>query len=139
MKIRKFQEKDSKQVINLIVNSLFDIFKVKPLKYELDSGLFGKGGVLYVAENKGEIVGSAGIRKYFGDIAKIKSMYINKKYRGSGLSQKLFNRLEFFARNFGYKKIILSTTPQMKAAIKFYEKNGFQKYKFNKSKNMLFF
>ena len=139
MLIRKFEDKDRKQVTNLIGKILYEIFKVKPKRVELDKGLFKKEGILYVVENKGKIIGTAGIRKHRGKAARLKKMYIENSYRRIGLSQKLYNRLQSFAKKKRYQKIMLSTTPQMKAAIKFYEKQGFVEYRANKRTNQIFF
>ncbi len=139
MLIRKFDKEDKKQVLALIGKILFEIFRVKPKKLELDKGLFKKDAILYVAEDTGKIIGTIGIKKYKKDIARLKKMYLEKFYRGKGVSQKLFEKAQAFAKKSGYKKIILSTTPQMKGAIKFYEKNGFIKYRVNKRKNQIFF
>lgn len=139
MIIRKFDENDKKQVLALIEKVLYELFKVKPKKIEFDKGLFKKNGILYVAEDKGKIVGIVGIKKHKGGIARLKKMYIEKSYRGTGLSQKLYNKAQSFAESKEYNKIILSTTQQMKAAIRFYEKNGFVKYRINKRTNQIFF
>ena len=139
MIIRKFKEKDRTQLLKLVGRILYEIFKVKPKKVELDKGFFKKGGVLYVAENKGKIIGSIGIEKHRDRIARGKKMYVEKAYRGTGLAQKLYSKVELFARKAGYNKLILSTTPQMKAAIEFYQKKGFVKYRINKRRNQIFF
>ncbi len=139
MIIRKFYNDDKKQVLALISRVLCEIFKVRPKKVVLDKGFFGKDGALYIAEDKNKIVGTAGIIKYDKGVARLKKMYIDKSYRGSGLSQKLLKKAFAFARNKRYRKIILSTTPQMKRAIRFYEKNGFIRYITNKQRNQIFF
>ena len=66
-------------------------------------------------------------------------MYVARPYRRRGLGRKLYNISELFAKKQGYKKIILSTTPQMKSAIEFYKKNGFKYYNQNKKRNQLYF
>ncbi|MBS3074106.1 GNAT family N-acetyltransferase [Candidatus Pacearchaeota archaeon] len=139
MRIRKFCSEDKKQVSALISKILREIFKVKPKKVMLDRGLFRKDGVLYIAEDKHKIVGTIGIRKQSNRVARLNKMYIEKFYRGSGLSQKLLKKALAFARDKGYRKIILSTTPQMKRAITFYKNNGFVKYRINRHGNQIFF
>jgi len=138
MRIRKFNEKDTKQVISLISNVLYEIFKVKPANIELDKGFFMAGGMLYVAEHQHEIVAVIGIKKHKNSIAKLKRFYVKKSYRGTGLAQKLYNKALSFAKTHGYTKIILSTTLQMKAAINFYQKQGFKKYRTNYRKNQIY-
>lgn len=123
----------------LIDKSLYEIFKAKPKNTKLDKGLFKDGGILYVAEDNGWIVGMVGIKKHKGRTARLKKMYVEKSWRGTGLSQKLYDRVQSFAKRKGYNKIVLSTTPQMKAAISFYQKQGFSKYRVNKHRNQIFF
>jgi len=139
MIIRKFKEKDGEQVLKLVSKVLYEIFKIKPRKIELDKGFFKKEGVLYVAEEGNRIIASVGLKKHKNKVARLKKMYIEKQYRNAGLAQKLYNKVESFAKKVGYNRIILSTTPQMKAAIKFYQKNGFVQYRFSKDKNQVFF
>ena len=99
MRIRKFCSEDKKQVSALISKILREIFKVKPKKVMLDRGLFRKDGVLYIAEDKHKIVGTIGIRKQSNRVARLNKMYIEKFYRGSGLSQKLLKKALAFARD----------------------------------------
>ncbi len=139
MTIRKFEAEDRIKLIRLIEDILIEIFKVKPKKVGLESGFFRDKGVLYVAEEEDQIIGCVGIIKQRGKVARLKKMYITKSYRGIGLAQSLYNKVQTFSRKEGYKKIILSTTPQMKGAISFYERNGFVRYGFNKTKNQIFF
>ncbi len=137
--IRKYRPTDKKQLINLIKKILQEIFKSKPKKLEIDKQFFAKGGILFVLEHNKKIIGSVGIIKHKPKLARLKKTYLQKQFRGTGLAQKLLNKAVNFAKQKGYKKIILSTTSQMKAAIKFYQKHGFKKYKTNKKKNQIFF
>ncbi len=139
MIIRKFNEKDKQKVLSLINKTLREIFKTEPKNIELDKGLFTKGGVFYVVEEKGRIIGTAGLEKHKKGIARLRRMYIEKNFRGAGLAKKLYTKIQKFAKKEGYKKIILSTAPQMRAAIKFYQKLGFKKYRVYKQTNQIFF
>jgi len=139
MIIHRYKKEDKEQLIKLIEDCLYQIFEVKPKKIELDNGLLEKDGILYVAEDKGKIIGSVGIKRQKRGIARLKKMYVAKNYRKKGLGQKLYDKAESFAEKQGYKNIILSTTSQMKEAIAFYSKNGFKYYRKNKKKNQLFF
>ncbi|MBI4447442.1 GNAT family N-acetyltransferase [Candidatus Woesearchaeota archaeon] len=139
MIIRKFDEKDRDGVLKLISQTLYEIFKVKPKKVDIDKVLLKKGGIFYIVEDNGKIIGTIGIKKHKSEVARLKKMYLKKSYRGRGLAQKMYSKAQSFAKKKGYKKIILSTTPQMKAAIKFYQKMGFVKYRVNKRLNQIFF
>ena len=139
MRIRQYQKKDKEQLLKLIENCLYQIFKVKLKKIEWDISFFRKDGILYVAEDKGKIIGSIGIKQQKKEIARLEKMYVDKRYRRRGIGKKLYKKVESFAKKQGYRQIILSTTPQMKDAISFYRKNGFEFYKANKKRNQLFF
>lgn len=139
MIIRKFKAEDRVRLLRLIRNILVEIFKVRPKRIELDNGFFRDRGVLYVAEDKGQVIGCVGVIKQKSNVVRLKKMYIAKNYRGTGIAQRLYNKAQTFSKKKRYKKIILSTTPQMKRAISFYERNGFVKYRFNKAKNQMFF
>jgi ribosomal protein S18 acetylase RimI-like enzyme len=54
-------------------------------------------------------------------------MYIDKRYRGTGLSTMLLNKLLTFAKGNNYKEIYLGTTSSAQRAIGFYKKSGFER------------
>jgi len=140
MKIRKATQKDSLEIKKLVGKVLPEIFKIKtPAKVLKDLDDIKENYVLfYVAEDNGKIVGCAGLKIYRGK-PRLKRMYILKSYRRKGLGQKFLNKVLKYCKDKKYKKIILSTTPQMKKARQFYEANGFKRIKEDKKKNMIFF
>lgn len=75
-----------------------------------------------------EVIGTMGLMydNHLPNTAKIHSVYVNSKYRGTGISKKLLQDCLDFAINCGYKNVILSTSEAFPAGIKFYEKNGFK-------------
>lgn len=135
MKIRKFRKGDEKKIKKLISDVLTEIFKAKPKGLEDLDNINKNYRIFWVAEDKGKIIATAGINKE----GVAKRLYINKRYRKKGLGQKLYYLQESYLKKKGFKKIKLSTTPQMKDAIKFYRKNGFKRIKFDKRKNQIFF
>ncbi len=133
LKIREYQEKDKKDVIELISKILFEIFKSKPnylpdLK-NIKRYYFGNKGIFYVAEDNGKVIGTIGVLREKKDVARLMRMYVSRTYRRHGVGQKLLDKIFQFCKNRSYKEIILSTYPEMEAAIKFYKKNGFKEYK----------
>lgn len=93
-------------------------------------------GFLYISEkeefwiainNKNEVIGTMGLMqdKFGENVAKLHSVYVNKFYRGIGVADKLLKKAIDFAEKCGYNKIILSTSNDFPAGIRFYEKNGF--------------
>lgn len=137
--IKKFDIGDSEQVISMIQGILDEIFGERADRVQLEQGFFGDSGSLFVAEENGKIMGSAGIIKFEPEVARLKRMYVLKEYRGKGVSQLLYNKAEQFAKEKGYKKIILSTYPEMAAAQKFYQKNGFVYYRKDTTRNKVYY
>lgn len=81
----------------------------------------------WVAEDsRGNIVGGAGIGKLDGadGICELQKMYCLPCARGTGAAQKLMDTALAFAAE-RYKRCYLETLENMKAAQRFYEKNGF--------------
>ena len=85
------------------------------------------GGNFWVAVESGKVIGTIGLLKQGKEIASMHRFCVAKIFRGKGVSAKLFSTFLEFAEDQGYKKIVLGTTPDAKAAIKFYERSGFKK------------
>ncbi|GAB4491025.1 MAG: GNAT family N-acetyltransferase [Saprospiraceae bacterium] len=82
-------------------------------------------GCLLLVKNEQEAVGCAGVRRWQGDIAELKRMYLQPKTRGLGLGKKLLEVALENARSLGYRSIRLDTLPSMAAAIAIYRDFGF--------------
>ncbi|HEY0731347.1 MAG TPA: GNAT family N-acetyltransferase [Chitinophagaceae bacterium] len=85
--------------------------------------------IYYVAEYMGELVGGGGIYPSDGldeDTCELVKMYLRKKVRGIGLGKHLIEKCIDFARQAGYKQIYIETMPELKQALKTYEKFGFE-------------
>jgi len=53
-------------------------------------------------------------------------MYVRPEVRGQGVAQELLEAAEKFAHTAGYHWVYLDTADDMKAAARFYQRNGFQ-------------
>ncbi len=82
-------------------------------------------GCLLLVKNEQEAVGCAGVRRWQGDIAELKRMYLKPQTRGLGLGRKLLEAALENARSLGYRSIRLDTLPSMAAAIALYREFGF--------------
>jgi len=82
-------------------------------------------GCLLLVKNEQEAVGCAGVRRWQGDIAELKRMYLKPQTRGLGLGRKLLESALENARWLGYRSIRLDTLPSMAAAIALYREFGF--------------
>jgi GNAT superfamily N-acetyltransferase len=81
-------------------------------------------GEFFVALHEGSVVGTIAIVDY-GSGGALRKMFVRADHRGTGLAQRLLDRLLDHARAKAIPRIVLGTLAQMKAAHRFYEKNGF--------------
>jgi GNAT superfamily N-acetyltransferase len=72
-------------------------------------------------------VGCGALRPLEVGIAEVKRMYVKKEMRGRGISVKILEALENFAKEFGYEKIWLETGIMQPEAIGLYEKAGYKR------------
>jgi putative acetyltransferase len=61
-----------------------------------------------------------------GDALYIRGMAILPIARGQGIGELLLEQIERFAQGLSYKRLLLSTTPFLKRAIRLYERFGFR-------------
>jgi putative acetyltransferase len=91
--------------------------------------LFQKEKSAYnVAEVNGKIVGGGGIYPTDGlpsDTCELVKMWLQPSARGIGLGKLLIEKCLKQAEELGYKKVYLETMPELKQAMKLYEKFGF--------------
>jgi putative acetyltransferase len=134
--IRSIQPSDNTALAGIIRNSLAEFGANKPGTVFYDPTtddlykLFQEPGSLYlVAEEKGEIIGGAGIFPSEGlpeNVCELVKMYLRKETRGKGLGRMMIKRCLEEARAMGYKKVYLETMPELKKAVSVYEKFGFK-------------
>ncbi len=74
----------------------------------------------------GAVVGGVGIGPLPGlpEVCELQKMYCLPRARGTGIAQALLDLALAFAREY-YRQVYLETLPNMTAARRFYEKNGF--------------
>ena len=81
----------------------------------------------WVAIDSKKVVGTIGMVKLTNENIVLKSMFVDKMYRGQGISNLLLTTLINFAIQDKFKQIYLGTMTQFSAGQRFYEKNGFVK------------
>ena len=132
--IREIQQKDNKQVENVIRTCLIEFGANHEGTAWADpdlcrfSEIYNTEGNKYwiIEDENGTILGGVGIGNLEGTdkICELQKMYCLPQIRGTGLSHKLMDIALNYAKQY-YKKCYLETLPNMIGAQKFYEKYGF--------------
>jgi putative acetyltransferase len=134
--IRTIRKEDNAALASIIRKTLEEFGANKPgtvyydpttdALYELFHNTLGS--VYYVAEKDGELVGGGGIFPSPGlpqDTCELVKMYLLPQVRGIGLGKKIIEACINFAKENGYKNIYIETMPELKRAMRTYEKFGF--------------
>jgi len=93
----------------------------EPEKY-----ILAGGGLIYLALENGQVVGSAALIHMGGGEFELAKMAVAPAYRGRGISRALMDKCLSQAGTLQAKKVILYSNSQLKAAIALYEKYGFK-------------
>jgi putative acetyltransferase len=133
--IRTIRPEDNKTLASIIRNTLTEFGANRPGTVYYDETtdhlyeLFQKERcIYYVAEIKGVIAGGSGIFPSAGlpaQTCELVKMYLIPSARGMGLGKLLIQRCLEFAKTNGYRQVYLETMPELKKAVRVYEKFGF--------------
>lgn len=87
------------------------------------------GRCYYVLTDGGEVLGGIGIAEFAGapDCCELQKLYLKESARGRGRGYAMIRFIEERARALGYKRIYLETHTNLAAAIREYERSGYQR------------
>jgi DNA-binding MarR family transcriptional regulator/N-acetylglutamate synthase-like GNAT family acetyltransferase len=80
----------------------------------------------WIAEKDGEVVGSVFLTAKSRTTAKLRLLYVEPTARGLGIGSRLVSECVRFARQAGYKKMVLWTQSELDAARHIYKQAGFR-------------
>jgi putative acetyltransferase len=136
VRIRTIEEKDNTALAALIRSTLKEFGANHPGTVYYDestdhlSDIFKTtGSIYYVALLENEVVGGGGIYPTEGlpaDTCELVKMYLYPHVRGLGLGTLLIKKCIEFAKETGYQNIYLETMPELRLALKAYERLGFE-------------
>lgn len=123
-----------KQVLDLILPIQQIEFNVpvtlegQPDLLDIETHYHNTGGGFWGAKVNEELAGTIAMIDIGHHACAIRKMFVAKKYRGKdiGIAQLLLNTLLDYCRNKGITDVYLGTVDMLKAAHRFYERNGFE-------------
>jgi putative acetyltransferase len=134
--IRPIEVSDNIAIAKIIRNALLEFGAAKPGTVYFDNStdslfeLFQEQNAVYfIAEENGHVIGGGGIFPTKGlppNTCELVKMYLHPKYRGKGIGRILIEECISFAKSKSFENIYLETMPELIAALKVYEKLGFQ-------------
>lgn len=134
--IRNIQPSDNASIAAIIRSCLeeFNANKCGTVYYDSSTDhlyeLFQTtSSVYFVVEKDGSILGGGGIFPSKGlpkDTCELVKMYLLPEARGTGLGARIISMCIEFAKQQGFRKLYLESMPELKKAIRVYEKFGFE-------------
>lgn len=119
------------QVIELITHIQQKEFNIpitvhdQPDLLDIEANYHAGGGSFWGAFDGDELVGTIALIDIGHNAGTIRKMFIKDGHRGTGLAQQLLDTLINYSRQKHITDLYLGTSAVLKAAHRFYERNGF--------------
>ena len=94
---------------------------------EVQAHYFDRGGILLIALDDGQVIGTGAILRRSPTVAELKRLALLEPYQGRGIGYQLLRRLVGFARETGYRSMLSVTDPRQTRAIDFLRQAGFRR------------
>jgi N-acetylglutamate synthase-like GNAT family acetyltransferase len=103
--------------------------EAQPDLLDIEAFYHQAGGGFWGAKANGELVGTIALLAIGHQAGAVRKMFVKKEYRGKdlGIAQLLLHTLLTDCRAKGITDVYLSTVDVLKAAQRFYERNGFER------------
>jgi N-acetylglutamate synthase-like GNAT family acetyltransferase len=133
--IRSLDNTYFKQILNLILPIQQVEFNVpvtlegQPDLFDIETYYTATGGGFWGAIHQGELIGSIALISIGHQSGAIRKMFVRKEFRGKepGIARQLFHVLVNHCKTHNIHHLYLGTVDTLKAAHRFYERNGFQR------------
>jgi putative acetyltransferase len=130
---KTFEPSHESQLIAMITNIQQNEFQVpvtladQPDLQTIPTFYQVKNGQFWVAlHNDTEVIGSIALIDCGKNVGCIRKMFVKAEFRGEyGIAQQLLDILTTHAQSYHITDLYLGTVAKLKAAIRFYERNGF--------------
>lgn len=132
VKITKIKDKDKKNAQRFCQIIFKELNIKKSFAYgfkDLKKYFGGPREIFLLAKKNGKIVACVGLKKFSERAALLKRLYVAKKFRGKGLSDRIFLKIKAFAKKKNYRKIVLDVPCYNLRAKKFYKRHCFIKFR----------
>jgi putative acetyltransferase len=94
---------------------------------DIQTNYFESGGIFLVMTDNDEIICTGAIRRYADDICELKRLWLLQEHQGKGLGYRMIQELCAFAKDAGYRRVILETDPVAQPqAYNLYKRIGFR-------------
>lgn len=133
IKIVPFEEKYTQEIVDLIIPIQREEFNIQltvedqPDLLTIQEEYINTGGNFWVALFDDKVIGTIALVRLENHCGAIKKMFVTKDFRGEKqIGRKLLDTLVNYCKEQGYERLYLGTVEVLKAAQKFYKKNGFE-------------